>query len=346
MRRLIFVLPALALACSDGSVQFDDTAVIDSGDADTDTDSDTDTDTDTDSDTDADCEDAIDYLEPGNGTIGVSPNPVLRVWLDDPATGDVAIALTSPGGDDVPGATASQSGDQQWTFTPDDELDRDATYSWTATTCTDEESAEFTTVEGPIDPTGLKGKTYDIAMDEVTWNSPSQTIGAMLLGYIDTDHILVHVDDIDSDNETITTIGAMAWTSQGATEQYPCTEAIPFEPADFSGNPYFQSGPSTTIISAAGYDLSVEEFTVGGSFNSDLSAINNMRVVGYLDVAELEFQGVAACTALAFLGGECVACPSSGDEDCVKLDIEDPEASVTNAAFDKDIDPSLNPDCQ
>ena len=346
MRRISFLLFPFALACNpdDGSVVVDDTADTEA-DADTDADTDTDTDTDADSDTDVECADAIDYLDPGNGTIDVSATPTLRAWLVEAATEDLSFTLTALGGGDVAGTVASSNGGLQWTFTPDADLERIATYSWTATTCDDEATASFTTVAGPIEADSLEGNSYDIALADVTWNAPSQTVGALLLGYIDTDHILVNVDEVNETNETITTVGAMAYDDNG-TKQYPCTAAIPFDPADFSGNPYFQSGPSSTVISAGGFDIDVEDFTVSGSFKSDATAINNMRVIGYMNVAGLEFQGVDACTALAFLGGGCESCPTSGDSTCVKLDVEDPTADYIDTPFDPDIDPTQDANCQ
>jgi len=348
MRRIaFFALPALALACTpdDGSIVVDDTAT--DTEADTDTDADSDTDTDTDADTDVGCDDELDYLDPGNGTIDVSPTPTLSAWLvDGNPDATIELSLSGPDGE-VSGSVANANGGARWTFSPDEELARTTQYTFLAEVCGESLESTFTTVSGPVDASGLVGKTYDIGMDDdLVWNSPDQTVGALLLGYIDTDHVLVNIDAVDVDNDTITTIGAMGWDQGNGVEQYPCTYSIPFDAADFSGNPYFQAGPSNTTLGAGGFDVNVEDFTVSGSFTEDASAVSNMRIVGYMDVRDLEFQGVDACTALTFLGGGCEACPSDGVKGCVKLDVEDSEAPLTDVAFDKAIDPSQNPDCE
>ena len=343
MRRFaLFALPALVLACTPD----DGTLIVDDSGPDTEADTDTDTDTDTDADTDVECEDEIDYLDPGNGTVDVSSTPTLRAWLTEGnPDADVTFELTGPDGD-VTGQVANSNGGAQWTFTPDDELSRSQEYTFLASVCGDSSSSTFETVAGPIDESALVGRSYDINLNDVSWNSPDQTVGVLLLGYIDTDHVMVNVDAVDSDADTITTIGAMASAPNGTVEQDVCVDVIPFDPADFSGNPYFQAGPSSTTIGAGGFDVNVEEFTVSGSFTDDADAISNMRVIGYMDVRDFEFQGVDACTALSFLGGGCEACPSDGVAGCVKLDVEDPEASYTEANFDKNVDPANDANCQ
>ena len=247
MRRFaLFALPALVLACTPD----DGTLIVDDSGPDTEADTDTDTDTDTDADTDVECEDEIDYLDPGNGTVDVSSTPTLRAWLTEGnPDADVTFELTGPDGD-VTGQVANSNGGAQWTFTPDDELSRSQEYTFLASVCGDSSSSTFETVAGPIDESALVGRSYDINLNDVSWNSPDQTVGVLLLGYIDTDHVMVNVDAVDSDADTITTIGAMASAPNGTVEQDVCVDVIPFDPADFSGNPYFQAGPSSTTIGA------------------------------------------------------------------------------------------------
>ncbi|MCP4806614.1 MAG: Ig-like domain-containing protein [Proteobacteria bacterium] len=347
-----FALPALALlafaaGCTgdDGTINTGEDSVPEvDADTDTDADSDSDSDADTDSDTDTDCEIAISYLDPGNNTNGVSPTPTLKAWFDSDATlNDITLSLEGPDGD-IAGTTELLNGATGAGFTPGEELARSTQYTFNVETCTDDASSTFTTVEGEIDPSDLQGRVYDIDLNSVTWNSPAESTGSLLVGQLDTDHILILVESVDDD--TIVMTGAMGWTDSGTLEQYACAEAINFPDADFSANPYFQAGPDTTTFDAGGYQIPVTDFVVSGSFDDGGDNLVNVSVEGYVDLDGLEFSGYAACDLLALSGDSCIACPDDGDEQCVYLDVEDDEAPYeSSVSVDPDIDPSANPDC-
>lgn len=329
------------LACepSDGgSVALDDSG---DADADTDTDSDTDTDTDTDSDADADCELPIDYVDPGDNTINVATGVSPRVWFDgETATDTSELEFTLSGEDgDLAGTINLLNGGAGAEFVPSEELERSTVYTWSVETCSDDSSGmKFTTVAGPTEPSDLVDNVYLVDLAGVDWTSPSASVGGIILGQLETKYILVKVQ---SANETqVDMVGATAWDSTGSVAQYPCVEAIEFEPANFEGNPAFQAGPVTTSLSAGGFDVEIHEFELSGSFKGDQSVVNNLRIRGYLDLDGLDVGGTDACDALAFLGETCSACPDDGDESCVLLDVTDPEAPLTDATLDENLDPA------
>ena len=349
-----FIIPSLALfafaaGCTgdDGTINTGDSVPEADTDTDTDADSDTDADADTDSDTDTDCEIGISYLDPGNNTTGVSPTPTLKAWFDSDATlDDIALTLDGPDGD-IDGAVELINGATGASFTPNEELARSTQYTFSVETCTDSAESTFTTVEGEIDGSILDGRVYDIDLNSVTWNSPNSTTGSLLVGQLDTDHILVLVEEVNEDAATIELTGALGWTDPGALEQYPCAYAIEFPVADFSSNPYFQAGPETTTFEAGGYSIPVTDFTVSGSFDGTGDNLQNVSVEGYVDLEGLEFSGYEACDLLALSGDSCIACPDDGEEFCVYLDVEDSEAPYeSGVTVDPAIDPSTNPDCQ
>ncbi len=325
---LAFGLVALTVGCQngDGVVNLDDTGVGETDtDTDTDADSDADSDTDTDTDSDTDCEIGISYLDPGNNTTGVSVTPTLKAWFDETATLEqVGATLSGPDGD-VDGDLALIGGDMGLSFTPG-ELDRSSTYTFTVTTCSDEGSASFETVAGPLDGEDLIGNVYEIDLNSVTWNSPDATTVSLLLSQLDDDHILVEVVSQDGGDETITLMGAFG-TSSG---QDMCLDTIDFSEADFSGNPYFQAGPEDTLFAAGGYEVNVYELEVSGAFAADGGSMESVGVTGYLDIRDVEYSGFAACDFVT-----CTACPNDGVEGCAFLDVEDEEAPL-KSSYDLD----------
>ena len=331
------------LACepSDGgSVALDDSG---DGDADTDTDadSDTDTDTDTDSDADTDCELPIDYVDPGDNTIKVATGVSPRVWFDgETATDPSEVSFTLSDADgDLSGTVNLLNGGAGAEFVPSEELARSTVYTWSVETCSDEETGmKFTTVAGPTGTSTLVDNVYLVDLAGVDWTSPDKSVGGIILGQLETKFILVKVQ---AANETqVDMVGATAWDNTGAVAQYPCVEAIDFDPANFEGNPAFQAGPVTTSLSAGGFDVEIHEFELSGSFESDQSAVNNLRIRGYLDLDGLEVAGSDACDALSFLGESCGPCPDDGDESCVLLDVTDPNAPLTDATVDENLNPA------
>lgn len=335
------VKPSLEVEDTDPTGGDADSGVEGDTDTDTDADTDSDTDTDTDSDTDVPCEAEIDYLNPGNGTVGVSVTPTLLAWFTAEVGEDqYTFLLEGPEGE-VPGSTTLSADGLSASFTPSGELDREEEYTATVTVCEDEEDSTFTTVGDPV--SGLEGNTYDVDLNSVTWNSPAS--GSLLAGLLDTNHILLMVEAVSSGGATIEFVGAAGWEDP-SLEQYPCSQAIDFDPADFTGNPYFQLGPADTTFGAAGYSVDVSDLMVAGSFSEDASELQNLQVTGYMDVRDLEISGTDACTLVSFVGDKCISCPSDGVAGCLYLDVETRSAVLAaGVSVDPAIDPTTNPDC-
>jgi len=156
------------------------------------------------------------------------------------------------------------------------------------------------------------------------------------------------VEDIDSDAQTIKWVGAPGWTDSGVLTQYPCAEAIDFDNADFSGNPYFSVGPKDFNLNISGFELPVESLVIEGSFDATGNNLKNVHFQAFLDGDFVipDFN-MSVCDAAAMLGVTCTSCPSDATKDCMELDADASSLPYkANVVLNPDIDPSIDPNCQ
>ncbi|MCB9759520.1 MAG: Ig-like domain-containing protein [Alphaproteobacteria bacterium] len=342
MRRLsTFTLAALLSGgcATKDSVSLDDTAVDDTGPVEGDADADTDTDT----DTDLPCEAEILSIDPVDGQADVPVDAAVQVTLSEAVNvNQYTFVLEGPSGD-VAGQAALGGDGDVITFTPEERLERQTEYTAAVEVCDAQAEASFVTVSPPLGDR-LEGRTYDVDLNDVQWNDPPN--GEFLVSFLETQHLLFMVEDVDTNQETIDFVGAVGLSEP--TRQDPCTEAFDFDPADFSNDPAFRVGPEDTTFEASGESIEVYELTAFGSFANDGEILRNFGVTGYLDLRDFEYNGVAACAvAPIILSASCVACPNDGTEGCLRLDVESPEAPyLANVTLDPDVDPSSDPNCR
>ena len=348
--RLIPLFALLFAACSSSDeINLEETGVIDTQDTEeTDTDTeDTDTeDTDTeDTDTEEPCSAEVTAVNPGDNADGVPADVLVVASFSDPAE-EASIALSAANGP-VAGTTTLSEDGLSASFASDEDLDRATEYRVEVTVCDQASTSVFTTVPEPIDENSLVGRVYDLDLTTVTWNDPPASMASTLIGMIDTSHILMMVDNIDSTSETIQFVGAPGWTDQQVITQYPCAAAIDFDPADFTANPYFSVGPNNFSLDVAGYQIPVENLIVDASFDTDGANLKNLRFQAHLDGSFVipDF-GLSICDAASLFGVSCVSCPNDSSRDCIAMDADATKAPyIENLVVNPDIDPSLDPNC-
>ena len=348
--RLIPLFALLFAGCSKSdAINLDETGVIDTQDTeDTDTDTeDTDTeDTDTeDTDTEEPCAAEVVSINPGDNTDGVPADVLVIAGFSDPAE-EALIALSGPDGA-VAGTTTLAEDGLTASFASDEDLQRATEYQVEVTVCDETSTSMFTTVPEAIEENSLLGRVYDLDLTNVTWNDPPASMASTLIGMIDTSHILMMVDNIDSAAQTIQFVGAPGWVPQQVVTQYPCAEAIDFDPADFTANPYFSVGPNNFSLDVAGYEIPVENLVVDASFDSDGSNLKNLRFQAHLDGSFVipDF-GLSICDAASLFGVSCVSCPNDSSRSCIAMDADANTAPyIENLVVNPDIDPSLDPNC-
>ncbi|MCK6515788.1 Ig-like domain-containing protein [Myxococcota bacterium] len=338
--QLAFALFALA-ACSKDSVSVDDDSGAPSTDSavegDADADADADSDTDSDSDADVPCEAEVISVTPEDGDEGVLVDAtIVALFSAAVAEADASLSLSGPEGL-VSGETVMLSEGLGLSFTPSAPLARDAEYTITAEVCEDEALVSFSTVGDPV--ANVTGYTYDVNLADVTWNSPKSA--SLLIGSIETSHLLFMVESVDTVNDLIDLVGAAGW-DETTLEQYPCASPIDFDPADFSTNPAFGAGPADATLVVSGYDVNVWDLGMSGTFAKDGESLLDVQITGMLDVREFTVGSAEACDVVTFLGDKCVACPNDGVEGCLEVD------ATMDAAYHApgvSIDPTLVPDC-
>ncbi|MED5370031.1 MAG: Ig-like domain-containing protein [Myxococcota bacterium] len=172
-------------------------------------------------------------------------------------------------------------------FTPDAPLDPSTSYSYTVNYCGGAPSIDFTTSDlgaAIADPSSLVGNVYalDLQADSVRIVIP-EDVGSVLEQYLEV-ALLLEVSAADASE--IDMFGAIASEDDSEAQEY-CDPTLAFPTADFSGAPYFQLGPQTTTISAAGYSVEIMDLFISGDFAADGSYWGGGVLQGMVDTRPL-----------------------------------------------------------
>ena len=147
----------------------------------------------------------------------------------------------------------------------------------------------------------------------------------MLSSFVDFESFLVQVNDIDETAQTLNVLSAVGYDINGSIT--PDCNSL-FEPgaADFSLNPVFTAGPSDMILPVGGEELTIEDFGLRATFNSDGSSIENILFIGRADTRALDtLLGSNTCTMATLLGDTCVPC-NDGKVKCLDMYAEAQQA--------------------
>ena len=244
----------------------------------------------------------------------VSPDPGGMANIDDP----VVITLTEAiDASQMPllslyvsdtqepvGTTVELSSDGlQATFTADAPLAYDTQYTMDVTVCDMNISGTFTTFPEPINGDDLVGRAYVLPFADLVWTEPSNA--TLLSSMIGIDALLVQVLAHDA---VLAELDAVAATGifSGADVLPDCPAATQTPPADFSGNPVVEVGPENLSLQG----VVIEDFYLAGAFNTDATAMEDVRIRGRIDTRSF---GFSPCGFI-----DCVPCPD-GVVECLTV---------------------------
>lgn len=207
--------------------------------------------------------------------------------------GDIRVTLTDADPtaeisvDGVTGTSTLADDSKSLSFTPDAPLDPSTPYTFNVDYCGGNATVDFTTssLGGAIaDPSSLSGNVYslDLQADDVEIVIPAG-VGSVLESYLEI-ALLLEVESADA--STLSMFGALGQEDDGEAQEF-CDPTLPFPDADFTGAPYFQLGPQTTTISAAGYDVEIRDLFISGTFASDGSYWGGGVLQGSVDTRPL-----------------------------------------------------------
>ncbi len=252
-------------------------------------------------------------------------------WSISAADASATVTVTDASGAAVSGTTYADDAGTTIYFDPDDNLTPSTAYTTTISLCdgVGTTSHDFTTSEAgtPID-CDLTGLGYRVNLGEANFVEPAALGG--LIGSVLEQDILIAVE-AQTDSE-LAIIGAIS-ESAGSGQDY-CEPTIPFPAAAFD-NPSVQIGPADTTISAAGTEVTIRNFELGGDFASDCSAFVGGTLSGELDARDLapllaDVTGsddpAVACATLEGFGVTCIPCSSDGEPFCVTIIANEIEA--------------------
>jgi hypothetical protein len=251
---------------------------------------------------------------------------------------DATIMLESAAGDRVDGAVGWSG--SIISFTPSAPLANATTYSATLSHCAGSQDITFTTsalggaLEGGAD--SLVGMTYAVALDEARFVKP-EGVGGLLGGLLTQDILIGVTEATDTD---LKLIGALS--QEGSTDQDMCEPSIDFPvAADFTTAPYFSIESDALSLSAGGFDISINDFTLAGDFSADGSMIGGAVLAGLIDARDLtgaligaglitDDDPQAVCDLISAFGVVCEAC-SDGEDYCLTIHVDQIDAMSTGA---------------
>ncbi len=247
----------------------------------------------------------------------------------DNADESATISLVAKSGGDVSGTSSYNDETDAVSFTPDASLDPSSDYVATLSYCGGDVSVGFRTSslgealeEGAK---GLEGRTYVVNLGSANFVKPAG-VGS-LIGQFLTQNILLGV--VEADDDTMVMRGAISL--EGSSAQDFCNPSIEFpDRADFSEAPYFQIGPEDTALSAAGFEIKINQLRISGDFAPDYSYFGGGILEGEIDARDLSAiladQGIieeddasAVCELIQPFGVVCEACESDGAALCLSI---------------------------
>jgi hypothetical protein len=247
---------------------------------------------------------------------------------------DATLTVTDGAGAAVDGSTSWD--ENTFSFAPSAPLANSTQYSATLIHCAGESTIGFMTgaLGGDLaENVDLTGKTYVVELDGARFVKPAG-VGGLLMGLLEQNILLGVTEVTDS---TIRMMGAISETD--TIEQDRCEPSINFpEAADFTAAPFFSVGPQDTTLSAAGYDIVINNLMIAGDFSADASYIGGAILSGLLDARDLVDALVggglledddpnAVCDLIATFGVACGPCPD-GENYCLEIYVDQITAQV------------------
>jgi len=212
-------------------------------------------------------------------------------------------------------------------FSPDELLDRETEYAWTAALCAEEAaSGIFTTRwEGELleDPSVLAGRTFSMDLTDAEWLEPEGG-GGLVSGLFAGVFLLGIQEVLEHEIDIIFAVGEDV--GGGVIQQDPCYETVDFEPADFTRNPYFELGPKRMPLEVQGQAVMLDDVQISGALVDDGTDLTDAELIANADARQFgDWEYV--CGMLDVFGAPCQAC-SDGVEACVGLHVAQIEGAA------------------
>ncbi len=242
------------------------------------------------------CDNAIISTLPADGATNAYYRGTIEVKFDA-AEDDATFTVTPTGG-------SALTGDYTWVsdtlvFTPSSPLAPSTEHTLAITYSCGSPSTTFTTSEvgTPVNLTTspLDGRSYLLDLASGRFVQPAG-IGSIIGDFLDQ-IVIVSVDNVDTDAEEITMLGALGLLGSGGATTVDgevsgvvqeCQPTIDFPSGtDFSANPFFGAGPADTTISVAEFTVTIQDLLIAGSFGPDGSYISGATVAGKIDTRPL-----------------------------------------------------------
>ena len=227
---------------------------------------------------------------------------------------------------DIPGTLEVSSDGLTVSWIPSAYLEPSTSYTATLDYCAGSAAISFTTSElgGTMaDTSVLKDKTYVLDLGAATIVEPPG-VGAILGGLVE-EGILIGVLNVG--DGVINMSGGLE--SETGGQDY-CTASFPFPEADFTAAPYFSVGPQDTALSFAGYEISVKQLEITGTFAPDGSYFGGGTLAGAVDARdiatafpELGYDAAGLCDFLVSFGAQCETCAADSEPYCLTLVAKD-----------------------
>jgi hypothetical protein len=185
----------------------------------------------------------------------------------------------------------------------------------------------------------LVGRTYALNLDAGRVLEPAG-VGPLLFGLLDR-HLMIGVTAASS--STISLMGAVS--ESGSVDQDYCEPSIGYpESADFTDSPFFETEVPTLTMRSSGYDVTLQNVTISGTFEPDGSEIAHMVFIALMDARDLVDALVggglledddpnAVCDLIATFGVACGEC-SDGEEYCLNVHVDQVPAPETGSALE------------
>lgn len=163
--------------------------------------------------------------------------------------------------------------------------------------------------------------TYLLAIESDQWVAP-EGIGNIIGTYVPDFLLGVR----SSGDATVQLLGALVDDDEGVAQDL-CKETIDFPVTDLETGGSFTAGPVAFPLTITGYDVTLHELYVSGTFTPDGTGFVAGSFTGVLDAREFEgFFGTDAtgvCELVASVGAGCEACPADGEQYCLTVRAED-----------------------
>lgn len=299
------------------------------------------------------CGITVESTIPASGSTTAYYRGAVEFYLSD---ADASAELSIDG---VAGTSALNEDQDVVTFTPSAPLAPNTSYTATLTYCSGETEVTFTTssLGGDIgDPSSLNGKVFNLDLKSGRIVIP-EGVGSVLENYLD---VVIYMEVAEANGSEIQLFGALADEENPGQQDY-CSQTLDFPAADFSEAPYFKIGPATTTIAVAGYEVTIDDLEISGTFAADGSYWGGGTLAGSVDtraLVDLIEEGGdenTVCELVAGFGVACETCTGDGQPFCLSIkavDLGGDEASGSDLeeiamsdCHEQCPDSASNPEC-